>query len=201
MFLLPLSAVLLPLYHTSALLSIFGKGRRPWRGEKDLGGREPPLERRGLSPSKPPSLPENFPHVPAAYVAKICFAFGKRRGYGGSFCVWGGKNLLQSVAVALFLWVGGVRLCKHCVGGDLSPLISRLRDSFPPRGSLFARLPLHCITKQTDENMKYYLLHIYPLYIHCLRSYLLCMHGVKKASPWGEENCKQFVALATDEGG
>ena len=26
------------------------------------------------------------------------------------------------------------------------------------------------------------------------------MYGVKKASPLGEENCKQFVALATDEG-
>ena len=26
------------------------------------------------------------------------------------------------------------------------------------------------------------------------------MHGVKKASPWGEENCKQFVVQATDEG-
>ena len=33
--------------------------------EEDLGGREPPLERRGLSPSKPPSLTENFPHIPA----------------------------------------------------------------------------------------------------------------------------------------
>ena len=44
--------------------------------------------------------------------------------------------------------------------------------------------------------MKYYWLHIYSLYIHCLRSYLPCMHGVKKASPRGEAG-----ALATDEGG
>ena len=156
----------------------------------------------GLSPSKPPSLTENFPHNPAISEAKIWFVFRKWRGYGGSFfCVWGGGVFLQCAAVARFLWVGSVRLCKRCVGADLSPLISRLRDSFPPRGSLFARLPSHCITKRPNENMKYYWLHIYPLYIHCLRLYLLCMHGVKKASPWGEENCKQFVALATDEGG
>ena len=87
------------------------------------------------------------------------------------------------------------------VSGDLSPLISRLRDKllavfFPPRGSLFARLPSHCMTKQPDENMKYYLLHVYLQYIRCLRLCLLCMHSVKKASPWGEA-----VAQATDEGG
>ena len=42
---------------------------------EDLGGREPPLSERGLSPSKPPSLTENFPHDPASYEEKICFDF------------------------------------------------------------------------------------------------------------------------------
>ena len=40
--------------------------------------------------------------------------------------------------------------------------------------------------------MKYYLLHIYPLYIHCLRLYLLCMYGVKKASPWGKKTASSL---------
>ena len=73
-----------------------------------------------ISPSKPPSLTENFPHVPATYKVKICFAFCVWQGHGGSFFVaLGGGDFLQSAAVALFLWVGGVRLCKQCVGGDL----------------------------------------------------------------------------------
>ena len=39
---------------------------------------------------------------------------------------------------AALLWrVERVRFCKRCLGGDVSPLISRCRDSFPPRGSLF----------------------------------------------------------------
>ena len=33
----------------------------------------------------------------------------------------------------------------------------------------------------------------------CSKSYLPCSHSVQKASPRGEENCKQFGALATDE--
>ena len=43
----------------------------------------------GLSPSKPPSLTENFPHNPAISEAKIWFVFRKWRGYGGSFLCLG----------------------------------------------------------------------------------------------------------------
>ena len=42
---------------------------------KTSEGESPLFRRGGLSPSKPPSLTENFPHVPATYEAKICFAF------------------------------------------------------------------------------------------------------------------------------
>ena len=38
-----------------------------------------------ISPSKPPSLTENFPHVPATYKVKICFAFCVWQGHGGAF--------------------------------------------------------------------------------------------------------------------
>ena len=55
----------------------------------------------------------------------------------GKVFVFGEVSFLQSAAVALFLWVGSVRLCKRYVGADLSPLISRLRDSFPPEGKPF----------------------------------------------------------------
>ena len=53
--------------------------------------------------------PENFPHVPATYEAKSCFAFREWREHGGSFFVGlGGADLLQGAAIALFLWVGYV---------------------------------------------------------------------------------------------
>ncbi len=58
-------------------------------GWEDLGGREPPLSERGLSPSKPPSLTENFPHDPAASEAKICFVFLEAAGSWGKFFVFG----------------------------------------------------------------------------------------------------------------
>ena len=50
---------------------------------KDLGGREPPLSERGLSPSKPPSLTENFPqeHPPMQCEDLIRFVLGG--------CAWG----------------------------------------------------------------------------------------------------------------
>ena len=79
-------------------------------GEKDLGGGEPPLSERGLSPSKPPSLSENFPHVPAAYEVKICFVFKSGGDMGEVFYVWGGMNLLQRAAIALVLWAGSARI-------------------------------------------------------------------------------------------
>ena len=54
---------------------------------------------------------------------------------------------------AALLWrVERVRLCKRCLGGDLSPLISRCRDKllavfFPPKGKPFCMIPfaLHII--------------------------------------------------------
>ena len=81
-----------------------GSGEDLGGGGEDLGGREPPLSERGLSPSKPPSLTENFPHDPASYEAKICF----------DFC---GGGVMGEV----FAWAGGdfqmVRLRARLAGG------------------------------------------------------------------------------------
>ena len=76
---------------------------------------------------------------------------------------------------------------------DLSPLISRLRDSFPPRGSQFARFLSHYMTRQqgrivkANHNSK-----IYLTYLPCTpRS--LCSHSVRKASPWGKLSRKRLM--------
>ena len=54
---------------------------------------------------------------------------------------------------AALLWrVERVRFCKRCLGGDLSPLISRCRDSFPPRGSLF-KIPFGFIQQERNAGI------------------------------------------------
>ena len=69
-----------------------------------MEGERGPLERGTLSPSKPPSHPENFPHDPAIFKAEICFAFLYGGVVGEVFVVWGGTDLLQSAAIALVWW-------------------------------------------------------------------------------------------------
>ena len=73
-----------------------------------MKGGEGPLERVTLSPSKPPSLPENFPHDPAIYKAEICFALYSGGVVGEVFVVLGGANLLQSAAIAHDWWDKGL---------------------------------------------------------------------------------------------
>ena len=72
---------------------------------------------------------------------------------------------------------------------EFYPPHQSLPRQLPPEGKPFARFLLHYTTRRTNENLKHYLK-------HHLMLYLLCSHGVKKASPWGEA-----VAEATDEGG
>ena len=74
---------------------------------KDLGGREPPLERGGLSPSKPPSLTENFPQEHPSVHGKELFRFVRYGCSWGKFFVSGGRCFFESAAVALVLWVRG----------------------------------------------------------------------------------------------
>ena len=55
---------------------------------------------------------------------------------GEVFVVFGRWRFFEACGFAPDWCVGCVRFCKRCASADLSPLISRLRDSFPPRGSL-----------------------------------------------------------------
>ena len=70
----------------------------------------------GLSPSKPPSLTENFPQDPAAVEAKIRFAFWKRRGHGGSFLCLGRYEFVAAYGCRA-RFVGGKR-------SDITPYTS-----------------------------------------------------------------------------
>ena len=77
------------------------------------------------------------------------------------------------------------------VGGDISPLISRLRASFPPRGSLREKpFTLHDRVKKWQ---------IKPLFSAksciCVVFAMLALPQIRL--PLGrEENCKQFVAFS-----
>ena len=95
----------------------------------------------GLSPSKPPSLTENFPHVPAISEAKIWFVFWKWRGHGGSFCCLGGADLLQGAAshpIGGRRAFGGYAVYKCRDSACRRPFGVRLRGN-----DWFSRLPLH----------------------------------------------------------
>ena len=85
------------------------------------------------------------------------------------------------------------------VSADLSPLLSRLRDSFPPRGSL----PYAVRTWQTAVRAQQTKKAEKPVELQeqtglCFLAYPTC-YGKRKAFRkrlplGGEENCKQFVA-------
>ena len=62
----------------------------------------------GLSPSKPPSLTENFPHDPASYEAKICFDFCGD-GVMGEVFYFRREVIFRWCGFAPDWWVGCVR--------------------------------------------------------------------------------------------
>ena len=75
--------------------------------EEDLGGREPPLSERGLSPSKPPSLTENFPQEHPPFHGKELFRFAWRGCFWGKFFGWiGRREFFAECGFALFWWAG-----------------------------------------------------------------------------------------------
>ena len=183
MFLLPLSAVLLPLYHTSALLSIFGKERRPWRGRRTLEG-ESPLLKDGALSLQASLTHRELPPCPRRFRSENLVCFLEAAGsWGKFFCVWGGMNLMQRAASHSFC---GWEACGFVTlrGWRLIPphqsLTRQTACSFlPPKGKPFCKTPLHCITKRPNENMKYYLLHIYSLY-YSLFKVVFAMYARRK---------------------
>ena len=58
---------------------------------KDLGGREPPLERGGSLPPNLPLSPKTSPKSTRPGRAKICFALYGAGALGGSFFISGGR--------------------------------------------------------------------------------------------------------------
>ena len=100
--------------------------------EEDLGGREPPLERRGSLPPNLPLSPRTSPKSTRFCMAKNFFRFAWRGCSWGKFFVRsGGADRLQSAAVALFLWV-------RCAGRAQA---IRKRRFIPPHQSLTRQLP------------------------------------------------------------
>ena len=78
--------------------------------EEDLGGREPPLERRGSLPPNLPLSPRTSPMSPPLTKRKFVSLFESGGDMGEVFVVLGGMNLLQSAAVALLWRVGCIRI-------------------------------------------------------------------------------------------
>ena len=93
--------------------------------------------RRGL-PTLQTSL--TLPELPctatAGLGAKTFLAFWTAVAVQGSFWRIGRCGGDKRVRLRTRFVGGARRECMACVSEDLSPLISRLRDSFPPRGSL-----------------------------------------------------------------
>ena len=87
-------------------------------------------------PSKPPTPSENFPHIPATYEVKNCFAFLEVAGIWGKLWFWaGGTNFLKRAASRSFcewdarndpcvvpLWLNITLTDKYCITHATSSL-------------------------------------------------------------------------------
>ena len=103
---------------------------------EDLGGAGRPLSEGSPYPPNLPHLPELPCTATAGLGAKTFLAFWTAVAVQGSFWRIGRCGGDKRVRLRTRFVGGARRECMACVSEDLSPLISRLRDSFPPRGSL-----------------------------------------------------------------
>ena len=107
---------------------------------------------KGVLPTLQTSL--THPELPCTATAgleeKISHVFRKAVAVQGSFWWIGRCAAVKRAASRLFGGWGAYGECMACVSRDLSPLISRLRDSFPPEGkpsvrcANMANMALHC---------------------------------------------------------
>ena len=109
---------------------------------KTLEAHEKTLEEEGPpfggcpSPSKPPSSPRTSLHGNRRIgVWRFPALLVRRLPYREVFGMIGRCERFAECGFALVWWMGCVWRVSF-ISADLSPLISRLRDSFPPRGSL-----------------------------------------------------------------
>ena len=95
------------------------------------------LKEASLSLQTSHTLRELLPQEHPPFHGKELFRFAWRGCSWGKFFGWIGRREFFAECGFAPVWcVGCVRFCKRCASADLSPLISRCRDSFPPRGSL-----------------------------------------------------------------
>ena len=120
---------------------------------EDLGGAGRPLSEGSPYPPSLPDPPRTSPKStrPKQNKSNLCHA--RAGALGGSFCL--GRELIlckvrlshpigkrDAIRCDALHRISTSEIQNHSVSnipmvsGDLSPLISRLRDSFPPRGSL-----------------------------------------------------------------
>ena len=107
---------------------------------KDLGGREPPLERRGSLPPNLPLSPRTSPKSTRLYMAKSCFALYGTGALGGSFLFRAGGDFLKVRLSRLFCEWGAYGVCVFCKCRLIPPHQSLARQTacsfLPPKGSL-----------------------------------------------------------------
>ena len=122
---------------------------------KDLGGREPPLERGGSLPPNLPLSPRTSPKSTRLYMAKSCFALYGTGALGGSFLFRAGGDFFESAAVALVLWVGCIwSVCLLQVQIDPPSSVAYATNCLQfssPKGKPFARFLSYYATKDEES--------------------------------------------------
>ena len=84
------------------------RGRKTLEGEgEDLGGREPPLERRGSLPPNLPHSPRTSPMSPPFRKRRFVSLFVSGGVMGEVFCRFGRLGVFAECGFALGWWAGG----------------------------------------------------------------------------------------------
>ena len=122
---------------------------------KDLGGREPPLERGGSLPPNLPHSPRTSPKSTRLYMAKSCFALYGTGALGGSFLFRAGGVFLKVRLSRLFCEWGAYGVCVFCKCRLIPPHQSLARQTacsfLPPKGKPFARFLSYYATKDEES--------------------------------------------------
>ena len=155
--------------------------------------RERPRRERVPSFGEGGSLPPNLPLSPRTSPmsrhlrSENLFRFLRVAGSWGKFFVYrGGADFGQGAAVALVLWVGCVGRAYAFHKCRLIPPHQSLTRQLPPEGKPFCKIPFTLRNMINELNFEVLFPTYCVLYTRYSRLYLLCMHGVKKASPRGE---------------
>ena len=158
---------------------------------KTLEGESPLFRRRGSLPPNLPLSPRTSPHVPPLTKRKFVSLFRVAGTWGKFFCLSGRCGLVVECGFAHVLWAGCVGRAYAFHKCRLIPphqsLTRQTACSFlPPEGKPFCKIPFTLRNMINELNFDVLFPTYCVLYTRYSRLYLLCMHGVKKASPRGE---------------